>query len=126
VPGDKWTLLIIREALTGSTRFMEFSAALPGLARTLLSGRLRRLVELGVFEKVPLSETSLYYEYVLTEMGQRLSRGDGVAAVGRRLSLRRVRAAPLPGRSSHPNPLSRWWHCSPLMDSRSCRQTHGS
>jgi DNA-binding HxlR family transcriptional regulator len=72
VPGDKWTLLIIREALTGSTRFMEFSAALPGLARTLLSGRLRRLVELGVFEKVPLSETSLYYEYVLTEMGQRL------------------------------------------------------
>jgi len=72
VPGDKWTLLIIREALTGSTRFMEFSAALPGLARTLLSGRLRRLAELGVFEKVPLSETSLYYEYVLTEMGQRL------------------------------------------------------
>ena len=96
-------MLIIREAHTGSTRFMEFSAALPGLARTLLSGRLRRLVELGVFEKVPLSETSLYYEYVLTEMGQRLF--PVVAAVGRRLSLRRVRAAPLPGRSSHPTPV---------------------
>lgn len=37
-----------------------------------MSARLRRLVELGVFEKVPLSETSLYHEYILTEMGQRL------------------------------------------------------
>ena len=38
----------------------------------MLSARLPRLVELGVFEKVPLSETSLYYDYVLTEMGRRL------------------------------------------------------
>jgi DNA-binding HxlR family transcriptional regulator len=74
VLGDKWTLLIIREALSGTTRFMEFSAELPGLARTLLSQRLQRLVSLGVFDKVPVSQTSLYYDYVLTEMGRRLFR----------------------------------------------------
>jgi DNA-binding HxlR family transcriptional regulator len=117
VRGDKWTLLIIREAFTGSTRFMEFSAELPGLARTLLSAQLRRLVELGVSEKVPLSETSLYYDYVLTEMGQRLF--PVVTALRQSgadyLSFRRVRAAPLPGRSAHSNPclagggaLRRW------------------
>jgi hypothetical protein len=37
-----------------------------------LSARLQRLVALGVFETIPVSETSLYHEYVLTEMGRRL------------------------------------------------------
>ena len=72
VLGDKWTLLVIREALSGTTRFMDFSRALPKLARTILSGRLQRLVDLGVIETVPVSETSLYHEYVLTEMGRQL------------------------------------------------------
>jgi DNA-binding HxlR family transcriptional regulator len=72
VLGDKWTLLIIREALSGTKRFMDFSRALPKLARTILSARLQRLVTLGVFETVPVSETSLYHEYVLTEMGRQL------------------------------------------------------
>src|SRR5882724_11352310 len=72
VLGDKWTLLIIREALSGTTRFMDFSRALPKLARTILSARLQRLVDLGVIETIPVSETSLYHEYVLTEMGRQL------------------------------------------------------
>jgi DNA-binding HxlR family transcriptional regulator len=65
-------LLIIREALSGTTRFMDFSRALPKLARTILSARLQRLVDLGVMETIPVSETSLYHEYVLTEMGRQL------------------------------------------------------
>ena len=72
VLGDKWTLLIIREALSGTTRFMDFSRALPKLARTILSARLQRLLDLGVIETVPVSQTSLYHEYVLTEMGRQL------------------------------------------------------
>jgi len=72
VLGDKWTLLIIREALSGTTCFMDFSRALPRLARTLLSQRLQRLMAHGVIETVPLSETSLYYDYVLTESGRQL------------------------------------------------------
>jgi DNA-binding HxlR family transcriptional regulator len=51
---------------------MDFSRALPKLARTILSERLKRLVDLGVIETVPVSETSLYHEYVLTEMGRQL------------------------------------------------------
>lgn len=46
--------------------------ALPELARTILSERLQRLVDLGVFETIPVSQTSLYHEYVLTEMGRQL------------------------------------------------------
>jgi DNA-binding HxlR family transcriptional regulator len=72
VLGDKWTLLIIREALSGTTRFMDFSRALPRLARTILSARLQRLVDFGVIETIPVSPTSLYHEYVLTEMGRQL------------------------------------------------------
>ena len=72
VLGDKWTLLIIGAALTGTTRPMDFSRQLPGLARTILSARLQRLAALGVFGTIPVSETSLYHEYVLTEIGNRL------------------------------------------------------
>jgi DNA-binding HxlR family transcriptional regulator len=72
VLGDKWTLLVIREALSGTTRFMDFSRALPKLARTILSARLQRLVDIGVIETIPVSPTSLYHECVLTEMGHQL------------------------------------------------------
>jgi len=72
VLGDKWTLLIIREALSGTTRFMDFSRALPKLARTIPSARLQRLVDIGVIETIPVSPTSLYHECVLTEMGHQL------------------------------------------------------
>jgi DNA-binding HxlR family transcriptional regulator len=72
VLGDKWTLLVIREALSGTTRFMDFARALPKLARTILSERLQRLVDIGVIETIPVSQTSLYHEYVLTEMGHQL------------------------------------------------------
>jgi DNA-binding HxlR family transcriptional regulator len=102
VLGDKWTLLIIREALSGTTRFMDFSHQLPGLARTLLSQRLKRLIALGVFETIPVSQAGHYHEYVLTAMGRELfSGGGGAAAVGRRLPLRRLRTAAMPGRSAH-------------------------
>jgi DNA-binding HxlR family transcriptional regulator len=72
VLGDKWTLLVVRETLSGTTRFMDFSRALRQLARTILSERLQRLVDLGVIETVPVSPKSLYHEYVLTEMGRQL------------------------------------------------------
>ncbi|WP_110317944.1 winged helix-turn-helix transcriptional regulator [Mycolicibacterium moriokaense] len=44
--------------------------ALPKLARTILSARLHRLINLGVFQTVPVSRTSPYHEYRLTEMGR--------------------------------------------------------
>ena len=47
VLGERWTLLIVRDALTGLTRFEEFQQSL-GLARNVLTDRLKRLVDAGV------------------------------------------------------------------------------
>jgi DNA-binding HxlR family transcriptional regulator len=48
IVGDRWTLLIIRDLLTGATRFNALRRGLPGLSRTLLARRLRQLERAGV------------------------------------------------------------------------------
>jgi DNA-binding HxlR family transcriptional regulator len=69
VIGDWWSLLIIRDALLGRRRFGEFQRSL-GLAKNILTTRLRLLVEEGIMATVPASDGSAYQEYVLTEKGQ--------------------------------------------------------
>jgi DNA-binding HxlR family transcriptional regulator len=71
VVGDGWSLLIVRDAFEGLTRFGEFQKSL-GLAKNILSARLRDLVKYGVFKVVPSSDGSPYNAYVLTEKGQGL------------------------------------------------------
>lgn len=66
--GDWWSLLIIREALFGLRRFNEFQAKL-GLAKNILTVRLRTLVEHGILKTAPASDGSAYQEYVLTPKG---------------------------------------------------------
>ena len=56
VVGEKWTLLVLREAFYGARRFEEFLANV-GCARTLLSERLATLVEHGVLRPRALSRT---------------------------------------------------------------------
>jgi DNA-binding HxlR family transcriptional regulator len=51
VLGERWTLLILRDMLVGSTRFNEISRGLPGLSRALLTKRLRQLVAAGLVER---------------------------------------------------------------------------
>lgn len=51
VLGDRWTLLIIRDMLTGSRRFNEIARGLPGISRALLSRRLRQLVADGLVRR---------------------------------------------------------------------------
>ena len=68
VVGDGWSLLIVRDAFAGLTRFGEFQKSL-GLAKNILSARLRDLVQYGVFKVVPSSDGSPYNAYVLTEKG---------------------------------------------------------
>ena len=53
VLGDRWTLLVIRDAFLGVRRFDDFQRDL-GVARNVLTDRLGRLVEEGVLERVPL------------------------------------------------------------------------
>ncbi|MBV8490260.1 MAG: helix-turn-helix transcriptional regulator, partial [Candidatus Eremiobacteraeota bacterium] len=65
IVGDWWSLLIVRDAMTGVRRFNEFASRL-GLAKNILADRLKKLVAFGVLESVPASDGSAYREYVLT------------------------------------------------------------
>lgn len=69
--GDWWSLLIIRDAVRGSQRFSEFEAGL-GLAKNILSVRLRKLVNAGIMKPVPDQKVSGRNVYVLTERGESL------------------------------------------------------
>ncbi|HXJ37162.1 MAG TPA: helix-turn-helix domain-containing protein [Candidatus Eisenbacteria bacterium] len=69
--GDWWTLLIIREAFLGVRRFADFRDHL-GIARNILSDRLRRLVAEGILSKQPKSAPDRGHEYRLTEKGRDL------------------------------------------------------
>jgi DNA-binding HxlR family transcriptional regulator len=66
VIGERWTLLIVRDAFLGSKRFQQFQTNL-GIARNILSTRLNRLVEQGILEKRPVDGE--HHEYVLTDRG---------------------------------------------------------
>ena len=71
VIGDRWSLLIIRDAFDGISRFSEFQRNL-GLAKNILSSRLRELVAQGILEVVPAADGSAYSEYALTAKGRDL------------------------------------------------------
>jgi DNA-binding HxlR family transcriptional regulator len=72
VVGERWTLLIVRDALLGLRRFDEFRDSL-GLARNVLSDRLATLVEAGILERVAYQERPTRHEYLLTPKGRELS-----------------------------------------------------
>jgi DNA-binding HxlR family transcriptional regulator len=69
--GEWWSLLIIRDAFQGVTRFNVFQSRL-GISRNALTTRLDKLVERGVFARQCLGEHSQRFEYVLTPMGRDL------------------------------------------------------
>ncbi len=68
VVGERWTLLILRDAFLGTRRFDTFQRNL-GITRHRLSERLNKLVEHGVLVKVPYHERPLRHEYRLTRKG---------------------------------------------------------
>ena len=69
--GDRWSLLIIRDAFYGVRRFDDFRKDL-GVARNILADRLAKLVEKGVLEKRQYEERPPRFEYRLTERGRDL------------------------------------------------------
>jgi len=71
VIGEWWTLLIVRDAFLGVTRFDDFRERL-GIARNVLASRLDTLVEGGVLERRPYDEPRGRYDYVLTRKGRAL------------------------------------------------------
>lgn len=67
--GEWWSILIVREALHGLTRFDQFEQSL-GIAPNMLTRRLAGLVKAGILEKRRYSDRPPRYEYVLTECGR--------------------------------------------------------
>jgi DNA-binding HxlR family transcriptional regulator len=68
VVGDRWTLLIVRDAFLGLRRFEDFQRDL-GITRHLLSDRLRKLEDEGILERVVYQEKPVRHEYRLTRKG---------------------------------------------------------
>jgi DNA-binding HxlR family transcriptional regulator len=68
VLGDRWTILVIRDAFMGVRRFEDFQRSL-GVARNVLSERLTRLVDEGVLERRRYQERPERFEYRLTQKG---------------------------------------------------------
>lgn len=67
--GEWWSMLILRDASLGLTRFDEFQESL-GIAPNILARRLKSLVEAGLLERRRYSERPPRYEYVLTQAGR--------------------------------------------------------
>ncbi|WKG13078.1 winged helix-turn-helix transcriptional regulator [Nocardia sp. PE-7] len=68
--GDRWTLPLVRELLLGSHRFNDIHRGLPGISRTLLSTRLRRLQGIGLVSR--MTDADGRPEYRLTQAGTAL------------------------------------------------------
>ncbi|KAF2782336.1 helix-turn-helix domain-containing protein [Streptomyces sp. OM5714] len=68
--GDRWSLLVIRDAMDGARAFTDFQHR-TGIARNILTDRLRRLVERGILER-QTAPTGRRQHYVLTEAGRDL------------------------------------------------------
>jgi DNA-binding HxlR family transcriptional regulator len=71
VVGEWWSMLIVRDAFLGVSRFDQFQERL-GISRNVLNHRLARLVEAGVLERTPYSDHPPRYDYGLTDKGRDL------------------------------------------------------
>jgi DNA-binding HxlR family transcriptional regulator/putative sterol carrier protein len=72
VLGERWTLLIVRELLTGPKRFKDLLEGLPGIGTNLLTARLKDLEGYGVVRRVTLPPPAASRVYELTELGRSL------------------------------------------------------
>lgn len=70
--GDKWSLVIVRDMVTGKRRFGEFLASPEGIPTNILTVRLKRMVAAGLAERRPYQNRPVRHEYVLTGKGRAL------------------------------------------------------
>ena len=68
----RWTMVLLRELLAGSTRFNDLRRGLPRMSPALLSQRLKELEEGGILERIPVEDEPGILEYRLTRSGQEL------------------------------------------------------
>lgn len=70
--GDRWTMVIIRDMLTGKSRFGEFLDSPERITTNVLTDRLAQMEDLGLIEKSAYQRRPLRFEYRLTEKGEAL------------------------------------------------------
>lgn len=68
----RWTMLLMRELIAGSTRFNDLRRGVPKMSPSLLSQRLRELELAGVLERIELKSGGAIFEYQLTQAGKDL------------------------------------------------------
>ena len=105
VVADRWTPLILREMVLGSTRFNDIERGLPGISRTLLAQRLRHLERTQVLERLP-ARAGRGSEYHLTPAGRGLE--AVITAIGE-WAVRWMFAEPEP-EDVDPVTLTWWMH----------------
>ncbi len=71
VVGDRWTMLVVREAFLGTRRFEDFLEHV-GASRNIVADRLRKLVDADVLARRPYQDAPPRYEYKLTAKGREL------------------------------------------------------
>ena len=70
--GDKWTLVVVRDMLTGKRRFGDFRKSPEGIPTNILADRLRRMEEAGLIRKTEYEKKPQRFEYSLTAKGESL------------------------------------------------------
>ena len=80
VIGDRWTLLVVRDFLSGAKRFQDLLATLPGIAPNILSARLKLMEEHGLIARRFYSDHPPRAEYALTDKGRELGMVVGALA----------------------------------------------
>lgn len=79
--GERWTLLLVRDLLTGPKRFGDLQKSLRGMGTGLLAARMKHLEREGLVEKITLPPPARTPAYALTEAGREL--GPAVLALAR-------------------------------------------
>lgn len=69
---SRWTMVLLRELIAGSTRFNDLRRGVPRMSPSLLSQRLKELEQAGIVEKRPLPSENGVFAYHLTQAGQDL------------------------------------------------------
>jgi DNA-binding HxlR family transcriptional regulator len=92
--GRRWNPQLLRALMSGSTRFTDLRAAIPGLSDHLLSERLKEFEAAGIVTRTVTPSTPVRIDYALTDRGRDLERVIGELAVwAERWGRRPVRAA---------------------------------